>query len=139
MVWSQYVYEATVDLDSYASGDDDDGHDITPLNIEDWEVEYSDELAMLWDTIRTLLYDAEIEHTGELCDFVELCYTEHDPYHERITFGCEEDTIWYEERLIHVWKNVRRIINDNGLHQEIMRGVTFDHFMYFAKNYMSIH
>jgi hypothetical protein len=34
MVWSQYVYEATVDLDSYGSGDDDDAHEHTPLNIQ---------------------------------------------------------------------------------------------------------
>jgi hypothetical protein len=57
MVWSQYVYEATTGFDADAS-DDDELNDNTPLNIEDWEVEYSDELKMMWNTIRTLLYDA---------------------------------------------------------------------------------
>jgi hypothetical protein len=43
MVWSQYVYEANTGFDADAS-DDDEYNDNTPLNIEDWEVEYSDEL-----------------------------------------------------------------------------------------------
>jgi len=40
MVWSQYVDEATIGFDAYIS-DDDDYNEHTPLNIEDWEVEYS--------------------------------------------------------------------------------------------------
>ena len=32
----------------------------------------------MWNVIRTLMYDAKIEHTGEFCDFVEFCYKEHD-------------------------------------------------------------
>ena len=132
MVWSQYVYEATVDLDSYASGDEDDGHDITPLNIEDWEVEYSEELGFMWNMINTLLYDARIKHSGKFCDFVEFCFTEHDSYHERVTTE-------YEVQLHHIWKNLRRVINDNGLHEEMMRGATFYHFVVFANNFMCLY
>jgi hypothetical protein len=132
MVWSQYIYEATVDLDSYVSGDEDDGHDITPLNIEDWEVEYSEELGFMWNMINTLLYDARIRHSGEFCDFVEFCYDEHDPYRER-------ETSDYDVQLAHIWKNLRRVINDNGLHEEMMRGATFYHFVVFANNFMCLY
>ena len=131
MVWSQYVFEATNGFDSYAS-DDDDFNDNTPLSIEDWEVEYSDELRMMWNTIRTLMYDARIEHSGEFCDFVEFCYTEHDPYHERVSSD-------YEEQLHYIWTCIRRIIVRNGLHEEMLRGATLYHFIDFAKNYMRIY
>ena len=139
MVWSQYVDEANIGFDACISDDDEINNEHTPLNIEDWEVEYSDELHMLWNTMETLLYDAQIQHSGKFCDFVEFCYQEHEVIHERVTWENEEDTYWYEDRLTHIWRNVRRIINHNGLHGELMRGVTFYHFMYFAKNYMSIH
>lgn len=132
MVWSQYVYEATVDLDSYASGDEDDGHDITPLNIEDWEVEYSEELRFMWNMINTLLYDARIRHSGKFCDFVEFCFIEHDSYHERVSSG-------YDTQLQHIWKSLRRVINDNGLHEEMMRGATFYHFVAFVINFMCLY
>ena len=42
MVWSQYVYEATSGFDPVVSDDDEFNDEHTPLNIEDWEVEYSD-------------------------------------------------------------------------------------------------
>jgi hypothetical protein len=131
MVWSQYVFEATTGFDTYAS-DDDEFNDNTPLSIEDWEVEYSDELRMMWNTIRTLMYDAHIEHSGEFCDFVEFCYTEHDPYHERVSSE-------YEEQLHYIWTCIRRIIVRNGLHEEMLRGATLYHFVDFAKNYMRIY
>jgi len=131
MVWSQYVYEANTGLDTYAS-DDDEVVDNTPLNIEDWEVEYSDELRMMWNVIRTILYDAYIEHTLKFCDFVEFCYTEHDPYEEAEPFE-------HQDVLYDIWKNLRRIIRDNGLHEEMMRGATFYHFMNYAKNYMRVY
>ena len=138
MVWSQYVYEATTGFDADAS-DDDELNDNTPLNIEDWEVEYSDELKMMWNTIRTLLYDAGLEHRGQFVDFVEFCYDEHDSYHERVVWEYDEQTRWYEEKLAHIWRNLRRIINDNGLHEEMMRGATFYHFVDYAKNYLSVY
>lgn len=138
MVWSQYVFEATTGFDTYAS-DDDDFNDNTPLSIEDWEVEYSDELHMMWNTIRTLMYDAQIEHSGKFCDFVEFCYKEHDSYHERVTWEYQEQTRWFEEKLAHIWRNLRRTVNDNGLHEELMRGASLNHFVDFAKNYMRIY
>jgi hypothetical protein len=133
MVWSQYVYEANNGFDHDASDDDEFCED-TPLNIEDWEVEYSEELYRMWNTIQTLLYDASIEHSGEFCDFVEFCFKEHDS-----DIGKVATDPWYEERLYHVWKHVRRTINDNGLHEDMMRGATFEHFLDFAKNYMSVY
>lgn len=138
MVWSQYVYEASNGFEDDAS-DDDEFNDNTPLNIEDWEVEYSDELHRMWNTIQTLLYDASIEHSGEFCDFVEFCFKDHESYIEKVTWEYEEQGRWYEDRLYHVWKHVRRTINDNGLHEEMMRGASFFHFLDFAKNYMSVH
>ena len=138
MVWSQYVYEANNGFDADVS-DDDEFNDNIPLNIEDWEVEYSDELHMMWNTIRTLLYDAGIEHSGEFCDFVEFCYDEHDTELSRTTWEYQEQTIWYEQRLNDIWVNIRRKINDNGLYEEMMRGATFNHFTNFAKNYMHLY
>ena len=138
MVWSQYVYEANNGFDHDAS-DDDEFHEDTPLNIEDWEVEYSDELHRMWNTIQTLLYDASIEHSGEFCDFVEFCFKDHESYIENVTWEYEEQARWYEDRLYHTWKHIRRTINDNGLHEEMMRGASFFHFLDFAKNYMSVH
>ena len=131
MVWSQYVYEANTGFDADAS-DDDDFNDNTPLNIEDWEVEYSDELSYMWNMIRTLLYDAHLEHSGKFCDFVEFCYTEHDPYIER-----KEGE--HVNELFYIWRNVRRIVDENNLHEEMMRGATFYHFLEFTKNYMRIY
>lgn len=132
MVWSQYVYEATVDLDSYGSGDDDDAHEHTPLNIEDWEVEYSDELTFMWNTMNTLLYDAHRQHSGKFCDFVEFCYLEHDSQDEYVSTS-------HDDELEYIWKNLRRIINTNRLHEEMMRGATFYHFNEFVENYMCVY
>ncbi|ADQ91050.1 hypothetical protein MpV1_127c [Micromonas sp. RCC1109 virus MpV1] len=131
MVWSQYIYEASTGFENEVS-DDDDFNDNTPLNIEDWEVEYSDELRYMWNTIRTLLYDAGLEHTGEFCDFVEFCYIEHDPYKER----SEGE---YANELFYIWRNLRRIVDDNNLHEEMMRGATFYHFLEFTKKYMCVY
>jgi hypothetical protein len=131
MVWSQYVYEATTGFDADAS-DDDELNDNTPLNIEDWEVEYSDELKMMWNTIRTLLYDAGLEHSGQFCDFVEFCYDEHNPYHERI--GTSHDHV-----LNDIWRHIRRVVNDNGLHEEMMRGATYYHFVDYVEKYLSVY
>lgn len=138
MVWSQYIYEASANLDTYMS-DDDEFIESTPLNIEDWEVEYSDELHRMWSTIETLLYDAQISHSGTFSDFVDFCYKEHDTYNDRVLWEYPEQTRWFEERLAHVWRNIRRNVNDNGLHEVMLRGATLNHFIYFAKNYMCIY
>jgi len=132
MVWSQYVYEATTGYDVNDSGDDEESTDIIQLNIEDWEIEYSEELHMMWNTIRTLLHDAHIEHKGQFVDFVAFCFKEHDPYHENITTQ-------YDQQLMHIWKNIRRIINNNHLHEVMIRGAGFFHFVDFVKNYMCIY
>jgi hypothetical protein len=131
MVWSQYVDEATIGFDAYVS-DDDEMNDDGLKTIEDWEVEYSDELHAMWNTIRTLLYDARIEHSGEFCDFVEFCYMEHNPYMEHVE--TEHDDVLYD-----IWRHIRRIVNQNGLHEDVMRGASFYHFLKFVKNYMCIY
>ena len=137
MVWSQYVYEATDGFDTHAS-DDDELYDDTPLNIEDWEVKYSDELRHMWKTMDTLMYDAHINHSGKFCDFVEFCFTDHDTI-PRVTWEYGEQTKWYDERLAHIWRNLRRVVNENGLYEEMMRGATFNNFANFAKNYMGVY
>ena len=139
MVWSQYVYEANNGFDPDVSDDEGFENEHTPLNIEDWEVEYSDELQYMWGTMNTLLYDAQIEHTGKFCDFVEFCYEERDTDLTRTTWEYQEQTLWYEERLGHIWKNIRRIVNESGVHENMMRGATFNDFTDYAKNYMCIY
>src|SRR6056300_620237 len=139
MVWSQYVYEACTGFETSQASDDEELTDETPLNVEDWQVQYSEELWYMWDTMNTLMYDAYIQHTGTFSDFAEFCYMEHDPYQERVTWEHQEQTKWYEERLSHIWRNLRRIVNNNGLHEEMMRGATFYHFVDYAKNYMCIY
>ena len=138
MVWSQYVDEANIGFDAYISDDDELKNEHTPLNIEDWEVEYSDELHVMWNKINTLLYDAGITHEGKFCDFVEFCFMEHESTQEKVKWEYEEQTMWYEERLAYIWRHVRRTINDNGLHEEMMRGATLNDFLNYAKNYMCI-
>ena len=132
MVWSQYVDEANIGFDAYVSDDDEHANEHTPLNIEDWEVEYSDELWYMWNMMDTLLYDAHISHSGKFCDFVEFCYKEHDSYHERVTND-------FEEELHYIWKHLRRVINSNSLHEEMMCGATFYHFLGFVDKYMCIY
>ena len=116
MVWSQYVYEATTGFDTSHASDDEDFNDEVPLNVEDWEIQHSDELWYMWGMINTLTYDARIEH----------------PYQERVT--CE-----YDEKLHHIWKSLRRFIHSNGLHEEMMRGATFYHFVDYVNNYMYVY
>jgi hypothetical protein len=131
MVWGQYVYEATTGFDADVS-DDDEFNDNTPLNVEDWEVQYLDELRYMWGMLNTLLHDAHIEHSGEFCDFVEFCYMEHDSYHDRVSSE-------HDETLQYIWRRLREVINQNKLHEEMMQGATFYHFVDYAKNYMCIY
>ena len=134
MVWSQYVDEATIGFDADVS-DDDEYNEHTPLNIEDWEVEYSDELHSMWNAVLNLLYDSHIEHSGKFCDFVEFCYIDHDDLgDEGVTYEYE-----YEDEMYNIWVNIRRIVNQNGLHEEMMRGATFYHFLDFTKKYMHLY
>ncbi len=43
MVWSQYVYEATTGFYTSHVSDDEDFNAEIPLNVEDWEIQHSDE------------------------------------------------------------------------------------------------
>lgn len=124
MVWHQYVWEATTGNEANLSDDEND-QDTHPISFEDWELYHSDALHMMWNTMRTLLHDAYITHSGKLCDFVAFCYAEHDPIDTRVDG---------EEQLLHVWKNIRRIVDANGLHEELMRGATFGNFVAFCKH-----
>jgi hypothetical protein len=132
MVWSQFVYEANNGFDPDVSDDDENNDETIHLSIEDWEVQYSDELWHMWNTTRTLMEDAGITHTGQFCDFVEFCYLEHDPYHEQVSSD-------HEEQLHYIWTCIRRIIVRNGLHEEMLRGATFYHFVDFMKNYIHVY
>ena len=138
MVWSQYVYEATTGLDTYAS-DDEEINDDTPLNMHDWEVKYSDELTMFWNMTRTLLEDAGITYSGDYWYFVEFCFTEHDGTMTRVTWEYQEQTIWFEERLSHIWRNLRRSVMENGLYEEMLRCANVYDFMDFAKNSIRVY
>lgn len=139
MVWSQYVYEATTGFEPTQGSDDEDFNDEVPLNIEDWEVQYSEELWYMWGRLRQLMYDCSIEHDDYFDEFVEFCYREHDPYMGRVTWESEDKTKWFEDRLHYVWKCLRRVINNNHLNEEMMRGATFYHFVDFAKNYINVY
>jgi len=139
MVWNQYVYEATTGNDAEVDSDGEFIDEEPVQTIDEWEDIYSEELVFMWSTINTLLYDAGIEHYGNFTDFVEFCYDEHDTELARTTWECQEDTLWYEERLTHIWGTLRRIIHNNRLYGEMMRGVTFTDFTDYMKNYMSVY
>ena len=125
MVWSQYVYEATTGFETSQASDDEDFTDETPLNVEDWQVQYSEELWYMWDTMNTLLYDAYIQHTGTFSDFAEFCYNEH-------TDDCDFVWIPYESQLSYIWRHIQDFLEDMDLHNEFMYGATFDHWVRFA-------
>ena len=74
MVWTQYVYEASNGNDVDIDSDGDIIEDEPVQGVEDWEIEYSDELWMMWNTIQSRLYDAHLEHSGEFVDFVEFIF-----------------------------------------------------------------
>lgn len=139
MVWNQYVYEATTGNDVEVDSDGEFIDDESEQSITEWEDIYSEELTFMWGVINTLLYDAEINHSGNFTDFVEFCYDEHDTELRRTTWEDEEQTIWYEERLTHIWSSLRRLIYNNRLDGEMMRGATFTDFTDYMKNYMSVY
>lgn len=126
MVWQQYVWEATTENEADLSDNEHD-QDTQPESFEDWELRYSDILHMLWNTMRTLMHDAHITYSGDINDFTRFCYTDHDPLNEY-----QEQTNWFEPRLMHIWNNIRRIVDANGLHEELLRGATFWNFMKFS-------
>ena len=133
MVWHQYVWEATTGNEAHLSDDEHD-QDTTPLSFEDWELQYTDVLRMMWNTTRTLLHDAHVTYSGDVNDFTRFCYTDHDPRDTRVCFEYQE----FEPRMMHVWKNIRRIVDANGLHEEILRGATFWNFMEFSRDILCI-
>ncbi len=70
------------------------------------------------------------EHMGEFCDFVEFCYKEHDDM-DVLDIHSEN-----EELLYYIWKRLRIIIIYNGLHDDMVRGATFNHIVDFSIEYM---
>lgn len=139
MVWNQYVYEATTGNDVDFDSDGEFVDEEPGQTIDEWEDVYSEELTFMWGVLNTLLYDAHIEHHGNFADFVEFCYEEHDADLKPTTWGSQEDTFWYEERLSPIWRSLRRIIHNNRLYGEMMRGATFVDFTDYMKNYMSVY
>lgn len=130
MVWYQYVWEANTGNEAHLSDDEND-QDISPLSFEDWELQYNDILRMMWNTTRTLLHDAYITYSGDINDFSRFCYKEHDP---RDCFEYHE----LEPKMMHIWKNIRQIVDANGLHEEMMRGATFWNFMEFSRDTLCV-
>ena len=127
MVWSQYVYEATVGLDAAAddSGTDDaDAPVASPPTIHDFQDTYSDELWYLFDVINTLIHDAFLEHTlrPRFDEFVELCY-----------YQFEESTDPYED--CEFRPNAEYILSRVALldSQDLVKQVTTDDFIRFLK------
>ena len=131
MVWSQYVYEATVGYDA-ASSDDDEIDEESHLNVEDWQTKYSEELWALWDMVQTLLKDAYLENelmtNCTFTDFVEFCYKEHQD-------DCHFVWIPYESNLSYIWRHIQDFNDVTGLHTEFMVGATFDHWVRFAHDH----
>jgi len=137
MVWHQYVWEATTGNEADLSDNELD-QDTQPETFEDWELRYSDVIHMLWNTMRTLMHDAHIIYSGDINDFSRFCYTDHDPRNDRVCFEYQEQTVWFEQRLMHVWKNIRRIVDANGLHEELLRGATFWNFVEFCRDILCV-
>lgn len=137
MVWHQYVWEATTGNEADLSDNELD-QDTQPETFEDWELRYSDVIHMLWNTMRTLMHDAHIIYSGDINDFSRFCYTDHDPRNDRVYFEYQEQTVWFEQRLMHVWKNIRRIVDANGLHEELLRGATFWNFVEFCRDILCV-
>jgi hypothetical protein len=129
MVWSQYVYEATVGCDTDGSEDDTEIESESHLNIHDWGVEYSDELWYLWDMIKIYLYDAMLENTlfteCVFTDFEEFCYIQEHDTPEYI--DCR-----YKEHLFYIWLKIIQYIEDNSLHNDILCGTSFEDFVNFV-------
>jgi hypothetical protein len=128
MVWSQYVYEATVGLDHIPS-DEEDYEDDFHLSIEDWQTKYSDELWELWRIVEQLIHDAFLEYElmteCTFSDFAEFCSTEH-------TDDCDFVWIPYESNLSYIWRHIQEYLEDTGLYNEIMPGATYDHWVRFV-------
>lgn len=137
MVWQQYVWEATNGNEIYVS-DEEIEQETPPLSFEDWELQYSDSLRMMWNTIRTLMYDAHITYHGDLCDFTIFSYTCHQPETDRVYFDTEELTEWFEPRLFNIWNAVMRIVKDNGIQEEVMKDATFYNFVRFSKDVLQV-
>jgi len=78
MVWNQYVYEATHGNDAEYSDYEDEVNIDEPLHINDWELEYQDELRYMWGILQQYLYDAALSHRilnfADYNDFVEFCF-----------------------------------------------------------------
>jgi len=70
MVWNQYIYEANVGYETENNSEDEIDETLDEYSGEDWEDDFPDDIRFMWNSICTLLYDAHIEHSGNLCDFI---------------------------------------------------------------------
>jgi len=137
MVWSQYVYEASVGLDvdttSAVYSSDDDEHHVT-LNICDWELQYSDELWDLWDLLKMFLRDAYLDNvllTRDFCtynDFVEFCYESH--------YDVEEYTgaVPFHHNLRYIWQ----VMWNEMKYLEFAPGANYSHFVSWVVDHSGI-
>tara|TARA_Y100000389_G_scaffold149388_1_gene148706 strand:- start:3446 stop:3862 length:417 start_codon:yes stop_codon:yes gene_type:complete len=138
MVWNQYIYEANVGYDTENNSEDETEETFDEYTGEDWKDDFPDDIRFMWNSICTLLYDAHIEHSGNLCDFVEFCNYMHDDI-PSTTWDNEQQTEWYEERLEHVWDFLCDFIRRRGLSNKILTNASFNNFVDYAKNIMCIY
>ena len=136
MVWSQYVYEASVglDVDTDSGGDDDPSEHDVGLNICEWEIQYSEELWELWDLLKMLIRDAFLDHvlvTHDRCaydDFVEFCYYAHHD-DERPKYSGP-----YMSNILYIW----HIMWNEMKYLDFAPGATFDAFAYWVSAHSEI-
>lgn len=135
MVWSQYVYEASVglDVDPESGGDDDHNNtDDLRLNIWEWEIQYSEELWELWELLRMLVRDAFLEHTiltrCTYTEFSEFCFNQYrdaEPYDGPVPFFDHVSYWWCV-----LWNEFKYL--------NFAPGATFDDFARFVVEHTEI-
>ncbi len=133
MVWSQYLYEGTHGTEV----DPDESNDTTFIEedeygIQEWELEYGEELRELWNMIQILLRDAWIEkeilYRTDYWEFVEFCYEDSwNRYFQNNTIN-----IVYRDKLYYIWQKMNEYRRDAGLQGQFWKGANFSHFMDFV-------
>ena len=118
------------------------------LSTRNMAIQESTKIKMLWDSMQTLMSDVMvvrgnmqkpkmINHACTFEDFVTFCHSEHTVharyFPEPYFTNRQISTLNIEEKLFLIWRNLRRIMNNHGLHDKIMRGASFYHFCKFIQ------
>lgn len=125
MVWSQYVYEASVGTEAHSSDDEHtDSEENNPLlNIHTYYDAYSDELWFLWDVMQESLRDAFLEHDYDelhFHDWLEFCFTQSE----------RRDDVKRVEHAKYLW----RLLNRED-HAALLQKKTLGDFEEFLLSY----